>query len=149
MSKKKGNMKLFTGILLGAGLGLMFAPQDGAKTRKLVKEKLDEFAQKIKDIDVKEVQAELSNKIESLKEELKDLDKEKAKAITEEQLKKLQKKAEELYNYAKVKGTPVLENAAYELKNQVYKYAKVLVKKLEPTEEEKAEKKVVSKTVKK
>lgn len=142
MSSKKSNMKLFTGILLGAGLGLMFAPQEGSKTRKVVKEKLDELTQKIKEIDVKEVQAELTKKINSLKEEVADLDKEKALQITEEQLKKLQKKAEDLYAYAKEKGTPYLEKAALEVKDQIYKYASMLVKKLEPKEE----KKVVKKT---
>lgn len=136
MSKRKGNMKLFTGLLLGAGLGLMFAPQDGAKTRKVVKEKLDEFTKKIKEIDVKEVQKELSVKINQIKEELQDLDKERLAEISQEQLKKLQKKAEDLYNYAKVKGTPVLENAALEVKEQVYKYAKMLVAKMEEPKKE-------------
>ena len=132
---KKGNFKLFTGLLLGAGLGLMFAPQDGAKTRKVVKEKLDEFTAKLKEIDVKEVQKDLTAKINQIKLELQDLDKEKLTEISQDQLKKLQNKAEELYTYAKVKGTPVLEKAALEVKDQVYKYAKILVSKLEDAEE--------------
>ncbi len=131
MSKKSGNMKLFTGILLGAGLGLMFAPHDGSKTRKILKEKLDEFSLKLKDVDVKEVQNELSDKIMMLKQELSELDKEKAMALTEEGLKKLQKKGEELYSYAKEKGTPLLEKAALEVKDQIYKYAKVVVSNYE------------------
>lgn len=134
MSKRKGTMKFFTGVLLGAGIGLMFAPQEGSKTRKVVKEKLNELTAKLKEIDVKEVQEELTAKINSLKEELRNLDEERASELWEEGVKNLKKKSEELYNYAKEKGTPLLKQAAYEVREQIYKYAKDVVKNYENKE---------------
>ena len=41
MSKKKGFGKLLTGIAIGTGLGLLFAPKSGKETRKDLKEKLE------------------------------------------------------------------------------------------------------------
>ena len=37
MSKKKGLGKFFAGALLGAGLGLLFAPIKGSETREALK----------------------------------------------------------------------------------------------------------------
>lgn len=134
MSKGKGTMKFFTGVLLGAGIGLMFAPQEGSKTRKIVKIKINELTAKLKEIDVKEVQEELTIKINSLKDELQNLDEERASELWEEGVKNLKKKSEELYSYAKEKGTPLLKQAAYEVNQQIYKYAKDVVKSYENKE---------------
>lgn len=134
MSKRKGTMKFFTGILLGAGIGLMFAPQEGSKTRKIVKEKINDLTSKLKEIDVKEVQEELSIRINNLKDELQNLDEERATELWEEGIKNLKKKSEELYSYAKEKGTPLLKQAAYEVNQQIYKYAKDVVKNYETKE---------------
>ena len=113
MSKqKKGLGKLFAGIALGAGLGVLFAPKKGSETRKELKEKIDELIAKLKDIDVKEVKENIENKIVEIKAELEDLDKEKVLKIAKEKAKKIEKKAKELVEYAVEKGTPVLESAA-------------------------------------
>ena len=41
MSKKSGVGKFIAGAVLGAGLGILFAPKKGSETRKDLKEKLD------------------------------------------------------------------------------------------------------------
>ena len=41
MSKKGGLRKFIAGAALGAGLGLLFAPDSGENTRKVLKKKLD------------------------------------------------------------------------------------------------------------
>ena len=55
MSKKGGFGKFLGGIALGAGLGLLFAPDKGENTRKVLAKKIDELLKKLNDIDLDEV----------------------------------------------------------------------------------------------
>jgi len=111
MSKERGHGfgKFILGAGIGAGLALLFAPQEGSKTRKELKMKLDELIDKAKNIDPEEVKADILQRVEELRMEIANLDKEKALSIAKAQAKKVGKKAEELYDYAKEKSTPVVE----------------------------------------
>ena len=148
MSKKSGLGKFILGAGVGAGLALLFAPQEGSKTRKELKIKLDELLDKSKQIDVDDVKADIIQRVEELRMGVKDLDKEKALEIAKSQAKKIEKKANELYEVAKEKSAPVIEKAAKEVKETALKAAKEVVNKLEEETEEKP-KKTVKKQVKK
>ena len=148
MSKKSGLGKFILGAGVGAGLALLFAPQEGSKTRKELKIKLDELLDKAKQIDVDDVKADIIQRVEELRMGVKDLDKEKALEIAKSQAKKIEKKANELYEVAKEKSAPVREKAAKEVKETALKAAKEVVNKLEEETEEKP-KKTVKKQVKK
>ena len=51
MSKeKKGLGKLFAGIAIGAGLGVLFAPKKGSELRRDEKNKIDEIKENPKDV---------------------------------------------------------------------------------------------------
>ncbi len=128
---KKGYGKLLVGLGIGAGLGLLFAPKTGIETRKELKSKLDELYSKAKDIDKEEVKKNIVKKIDDIKKELASLDKEKVTKIAKEQAVNIQAKAEDLYKYAVEKGTPVLEKAVDEVRNQAIKLTKEITKKLE------------------
>lgn len=135
MSKKKSGLgKFLLGASVGAGVALLFAPQDGAKTRKELKKKFDELIDKVKEIDPEDVKADILQRVEELRMEIADLDKEKALNIAKTQAKKVGKKAEELYDYAKEKSTPVVEKAVGEVKNVTLKAAKEVVNRLEESE---------------
>lgn len=136
MSKeKKGGLgKFILGAGIGAGLALLFAPQEGSKTRRELKLKLDELIDKAKTIDPEDVKADILQKVEELRMEISELDKEKALDIAKAQAKKVGKKAEELYDYAKEKSTPVVEKAVKEVKDATLKAAKEVVNKLENSE---------------
>ncbi|MCI6350032.1 MAG: YtxH domain-containing protein [Tenericutes bacterium] len=148
MSKKSGLGKFILGAGVGAGLALLFAPQEGSKTRKELKIKLDELLDKAKQIDVDDVKADIIQRVEELRTGVKDLDKEKALEIAKSQAKKIEKKANELYEVAKEKSAPVIEKAAKEVKETALKAAKEVVNKLEEETEEKP-KKTAKKQVKK
>ena len=148
MSKKSGLGKFILGAGIGAGIALLFAPQEGSKTRKELKIKLDELLDKAKQIDVDDVKADIIQRVEELRMGVKDLDKEKALEIAKSQAKKIEKKANELSEVAKEKSAPVIEKAAKEVKETALKAAKEVVNKLEEETEEKP-KKAVKKQVKK
>lgn len=137
---KKGYGKLLVGLGVGAGLGLLFAPKKGSETRKELKAKLDELYAKAKDIDKEEIKKNIVKKIDDIKKELSDLDKEKVTQIAKKQAANIQAKAEDLYKYAVEKGTPVLESAVDEVRNQAIKLTKEITKKLEASKKSKATK---------
>ena len=129
MSKNFG--KLLAGIGIGVGLGLLFAPETGKETREKLKKKLNKMCDDLKNVDVEEVKENIINQIEEIKEELSDLDKEKALKIAKQKGKAIVKKSEELYKLAVEKGTPVLENAADEIRKTSIDVLKSITKKLE------------------
>lgn len=135
MSRKTGLGKFLGGIALGAGLGILLAPDKGENTRKALKKKVDELLAKIKEIDVAEVKDELMYKAETLKAELASLDKEKVKEIALDKANKIKAKAEELYKLAIEKSTPVVEKATDEVRKQALKVVKDLEKKLDNKKE--------------
>ena len=143
-NKRKGGIgKFIAGAAVGAGLGILFAPQKGSETRRALKEKLDELVKKAKEIDINEVREEVEAKVEEIKAELEDLDKEKALKIAKQKAKVLQAKVESLYDYAVAKGTPVVEKIAADIKEKTLTVAKEVVEKLE--EEKQEEKKTTKK----
>ena len=116
--KKKGLGKFIAGIAVGAGLGVLFAPNSGEKTRAELKKKFEELLNKAKEVDMNEVRDNIEKKVTEIKKELADLDKEKALAIAKEQAKKIKNKCSDLVDYAKEKGTPILESAAENVKEK-------------------------------
>lgn len=129
--KKSGAGKFILGAALGAGLGILFAPRKGSETRKLLKQKMDEVMEQVKHIDKDEVKLAITDKMEEIKLELAELDKEKVLEIAKEKGNQIKQKADELVNLAIEKGTPVLEHAADEVRDQAIKVVKEVLKKLE------------------
>ena len=131
MSKKSGLGKFVLGAAVGAGLGVLFAPKKGSETRTMLKAKLDELVEQVKNIDVDEVKKEFDLKVNEIRMELVDLDKEKALDIAKEKANDLKIKSQKLYDLAVEKGTPVLKKTdKYVIKNVVKVY-KDIIKKLD------------------
>lgn len=131
MSKSKGFGKLAVGAVIGAGLGLLFAPKKGSETRKELKVKLDELANNAKEIDGVEVKKEFNRKLEEIRKGIEDLDKEKALEIAKEKGALLKEKAQDLVDLAIDKGTPILRKNAEDVLRSVIKVSKNALKRLE------------------
>ena len=82
----------------------------------------------------KNVKNEFDYKLQEIKVELEDLDKEKVLEIAQKKAKQLKEKAEDLVQLAIDKGTPVLEDAAMEIRKKAIAVTKEVLKKLESAE---------------
>ena len=130
-NKKNGIGKFLVGLGVGAGLGMLLAPKSGEALRKDLKNKFDEFVSEAKNIDLNEAKEDFLEKVESLKKEIEDLDKEKVASIAKEKGEAIKQKANELIEFAKEKGTPVLEGIANDIRNKAINVTKEVLKKLE------------------
>ena len=136
MSKKKGSGlgKFALGALVGAGIGIIFAPKKGSETRQDLKRLMDDMIAKIKDIDIDEVRENFEVKLYQFKEDIDDLDKEKVMKIAKKKAEQVQDAATELVNYAVEKGTPMLEKTANAIREKAIKTTKEVLKRLEKEE---------------
>ena len=132
MSKK--GVGLVTGLVVGAGLGLLFAPKKGSELREDLANKCNELWNKAKCIDYDDVKKDIEKRLKKLQKELKDLDKEKVLKIAKKKGEDIKKQAEDLYELAKEKGTPVLEKAASDVRTKTIEVLNDTVARLEAAE---------------
>ncbi len=136
-TKKSGSGKFVLGALVGAGLGLLFAPKKGSETRKELKQKMDEMLGKIKEMDMEDIKSQFEEKVEEIKVDLADLDKEKVLKIAKKKAKDIKNSCEQLVNLAIDKGTPILRDAAEEVRIKTIDVIKEILDKLEKSSNKK------------
>lgn len=129
---KKGKLGSFLGgALVGAGLGILFAPKSGSETRKALAEEISVLWDKIRGMDADEIKNKLEAKLKEIEDGIKSLDKEKVLSIAKEKCEVLKQKVDELITMAKDASKPVIENAALSVKRKLASVTKDVLKKLE------------------
>jgi gas vesicle protein len=106
MDKEKFILATIASAITGTAIGLLFAPEKGAETRKNISEKSDEYLQELKK-EIADIRRDMNKRAGATKEEIEGLG-ENAKQKGEEVLKEAKKMAsyeewakDELYQRAK------------------------------------------------
>ena len=133
MAKKSvGNLVL--GIAIGASLGILFAPKKGSQTRRELKEKMLDLVSRAKELSISDVSKMIEERIAEIRRDLNDLDKEKVLKIAKRKSEDIKRKCQELVDLAIEKGTPVLKDAAIDVRDKTIDVMKDIIKKLENLE---------------
>ena len=128
---KKGIGNLVLGVAIGASLGILFAPKKGSQTRRELKEKMLDLVSSAKELTISDVSKMVEGKITEIRHDLNDLDKEKVLKIAKEKSEQIKVKCQELVDLAIDKGTPVLKDAAVEVRDKTIDVMQDMIKKLE------------------
>ena len=84
----------------------------------------------------------VEDKINEIRKDLNDLDKEKVLKIAKKKSEDIKKKCQDLVDLAISKGTPVLKDAAIEVRDSTINVMKEMIDKLENIDLEKEHKKI-------
>ena len=132
--KKRDLGMIATGVVAGAGLGVLLAPKSGSETRKELSEKFQKLLDKVKNIDSNKIKGDFNSKIKELEKEIKDLDKEKIKEQAKIKADNIKDKADNLVKLAKEKGNEAIEKSANELREKAIIVTKEVLNKLEKSQ---------------
>ncbi len=125
---------LFLGAAIGASLGILFAPKKGKETRRDLKNKMLDLVDDAKELSISDISKMVEEKITEIRHDLNDLDKEKVLKIAKEKSDRIKTKCEDLVNLAIDKGTPVLKDAAIDVRDKTIDVMQDMIKKLETIE---------------
>ena len=131
---KKNVGNLFLGIAIGASLGILFAPKKGSQTRRELKEKMLDLISNAKELSINDVSKMIEEKITEIRKDLNELDKEKVLKIAKTKAEDIKTKCQDLVDLAIEKGTPVLKDAAVEVRDKTIDVMQDMIKKLEKIE---------------
>lgn len=128
---KRSVGSLLLGAAIGASLGILFAPKKGKETRVELKEKMIDLVSRAKELSFNDISEVVEEKITEIRHDLNDLDKEKVLSIAKEKSNEIKDKCQDLVDLAIDRGTPVLKNAAVEVRDKTVDVMKDMIKKLE------------------
>ena len=131
MFKNKSLCHMITGAIVGAGLGILFAPLSGKETREKLMKKKDELMDKMKDMDLDEAKDKFLAKIEDIENDLMDLDAEEVFDMAKKKVRKIKKKVNMLLEEAMDSGDDSFTEAANEMKERAIEITKSVLEKLE------------------
>lgn len=133
--KKKGGFGKFAlGTLVGVGVGMLLTKKTGKENRAALKERFEYLKEQVNKIDKEEVKRNFQDKILELQDDFEDLDREKAVSVAKKYATNIKNKTEELVSLAIEKGTPIVRDAADQVKDKAIVVAKDVINNLEKKE---------------
>ena len=143
--KKKGGLGKFAlGTLVGVGVGMLLTNKNGKENREALKNRIEYLKEQVNKIDKEEVKRNFQDKILEIQDDFEDLDREKVAVVAKKYANNIKAKTEELVSLAIEKGTPVVRDAADQVKEKAIVVAKDVIVRLEKKED-----KTTKKTTKK
>ena len=140
--KKKGGLGKFAlGTLVGVGVGMLLTSKNGKENREALKARIEYLKEQVNKIDKEEVKRNFQDKILEIQDDFEDLDREKVAVVAKKYANNIKTKTEELVSLAIEKGTPVVRDAADQVKEKAIVVAKDVIDKLEKKENKKTTKK--------
>jgi len=144
--KRKGGLGKFAfGALVGVGVGMLLSKKTGKENREALKARIEYLKEQVSKIDKEEVKRNFQDKILEIQDDFEDLDKEKAVNVAKKYASNIKAKTEELVSLAIEKGTPIIRDAADQVKEKAVVVAKDVIDRLETKDEKKAPKKATKK----
>ena len=140
--KKKGGLGKFAlGTLVGVGVGMLLTKKNGKENRDALKARIEYLKEQVSKIDKEEVKKNFQDKILEIQDDFEDLDREKVAVVAKKYANGIKTKTEELVSLAVEKGTPVVRDAATQVKEKAVVVAKDVIDRLEKKENKKTTKK--------
>ncbi len=134
MKKKSSIGKFFTGLGVGAALGVLFSPKKGSETRKEIKNKYDEIMAELSEMDLGEIKDLFLLKINEIKEDLENIDGEKVLKMAQKKGQEIKTKTDELIKIAKKNASPMIEKVANEVKENAINVIEKTLNKLKDSD---------------
>lgn len=131
MSKKGDLGKIAVGTAVGVGLGVLFAPRSGSDTRELLKEKMKELLDKVKNIDSTKLKKDFDKKIKEIEKELKELDKEKVLEVAKKKTASIKEKVDNLVSLAIETKDEAVEKLSKDVRSKAITVTETVLNKLE------------------
>ncbi len=130
--KKNNGIKIFAlGALIGAGVGMLFAPKKGSELRRDLKNKLDELVNKARSITKDDVKKAIEDKVKDIQASIDDLSSEKVLKSAKSKAKKLEEKVHELSKFVAEKSVPALDKSISAIQKRTDDVVNDVLKKLE------------------
>ena len=109
-------------------------PGHMAKTKRELKEKMLDLVSRAKELSISDISKMIEERIAEIRRDLNDLDKEKVLKIAKRKSEDIKRKCQELVDLAIEKGTPVLKDAAIDVRDKTIDVMQDIIKKLENLE---------------
>lgn len=132
MEKKNNGLKGFlVGLGIGAGLGVLFAPDKGTVTRAKLNKQFKKLKKDVENLTMDDVKVAISTKFEEIKTSIQELDKEEVLANAKAKVQEINQKVKDLIDYTKKEKIPEIEAKIEDFKKDVEADTKETIKKIE------------------
>ncbi len=131
----------FAGAFIGAGVGFLFAPKEGSKTKEQLEKSFENLVETIKSIDIEETKKVYEKKIQNFKEKIENMDPSEMEKLLKEKEKIIDKECDKVIQSAKANNMTLVEEKAKTMQNKTHNFTENLTKEMIKSSKNKKHKK--------